>query len=161
MPSLQCIVVLIVTFCFQFVFAFPLTPDPQMTPGDLCTTHDPDFKEFRYQENIPYCYRSVSSSTKKQIYVDYSIPTQCKKRFTIDHFIPLSLGGSNSKLNLWPEHVYVKATRQNLENQLYWDIRGGKITQAEAIEIIVEAKTQLLEISEQILKSNNCDTPTF
>jgi hypothetical protein len=127
-------------FAADIAQAFPLTPDPQETPGSLCTVHDPDYREDRYAEKIPYCARNVSSSTKKSIYRVYGIPSRCTKRYTIDHFVPLSLGGDNSVRNLWPEHANVKATRHNLEQKLYHAINRGDITQQAAVDRIYHEK---------------------
>lgn len=127
-------------FVFEIANAFPLTPDPQETPGSLCTVHHRDYSEDRYPEKIPYCTRNVSSSTKKSIYRVYGIPSHCTNRYTIDHLIPLSLGGDNSVRNLWPEHNYVKATRKDLEMKLFTAINNGQIRQREAVDRIYAAK---------------------
>lgn len=124
-----------------FASAYPATPDPTMTSGDLCTTADADFVEFRYAERIPYCVRNVSREEKTRIYERYHIPARCRTEYTIDHFIPLALGGSNDPRNLWPEHRNVKATRQGLEQELYYAIRSGRMSHAETLAVIVEAKT--------------------
>lgn len=120
--------------------AFPFVPDSHMTTGSYCTTQDPNFSEYRYAENIPYCKRSVSSRTKQDIYRSYGVPKKCQVDYTIDHFIPLSLGGTNHVDNLWPEPKQVKALRQNMEYELYEDVRDGKKTRQEAVDILIEAK---------------------
>jgi hypothetical protein len=120
--------------------AFPFIPDSQSTPGSLCSKRDRDYKQDRYTEKIPYCGRNVASSLKRDIYDDYGISPNCRKEYTIDHFIPLAIGGSNRRENLWPEHKSIKALRQNLEMDVYNEIRTGAISQAEALQIIVEAK---------------------
>lgn len=140
-------------------FAFPLAPNPQATMGDLCTTSNSDFKEYRYSERIPYCNRNVSGSTKSAIYRDYGIPAKCKSRYTIDHFIPLALGGSNEPENLWPEHKNVKATRQGLEEELYWALKKGTITQQEAIDRVVHEKMNPPAVSSGGSKMPECDQP--
>ncbi|HRK06422.1 MAG TPA: hypothetical protein PLZ57_01530 [Pseudobdellovibrionaceae bacterium] len=120
--------------------AFPFIPDSQSTPGSLCSKRDRDYKQDRYAEKIPYCGRNVASSLKRDIYDDYGISANCRKEYTIDHFIPLAIGGSNRRENLWPEHKSIKALRQNLEMDVYNELRNGAISQAEALQIIVEAK---------------------
>src|SRR5262245_32499514 len=85
-------------------FPYPMTPDPSETPGELCTDSDSDFYEYRYKEEIAYCKRNVSSQLKANIYDEYEIPKDERRDYTIDHFIPLSIGGSNHQVNLWPEH---------------------------------------------------------
>src|SRR5689334_9037 len=107
----------------------------------MCDVRNPDFSEFRYAEKIPYCDRNVSAQLKQEIYRKYGIPKKCQYRYTIDHFMPLSLGGDNLMTNLWPEHKLVKATRQSLEYDLYLQLKEGKITQRQAIDIIFEQKT--------------------
>ncbi len=129
-------------FAGTFVSAdsFLVKPDPAMTQGDYCETSDPDFVDFRYSEKVAYCARNVSYWTKKAIYDQYQIPEKCRAEFTVDHYIPLFMGGSNHNGNLWPEHKLVKATRQNLEMDLYVEMKNGRIGQKEAIEIITQAK---------------------
>lgn len=119
---------------------FPYIPNPNWTSGDICDTQDPDFKEFRYSEKIPYCERNVSQHTKTQIYALYGVPTHCRPFYTIDHFIPLSIGGTNDVRNLWPEARAVKKARQNLEQTIFKKLERGQITQTQAIDLILQAK---------------------
>lgn len=121
-------------------FGYPQTPDVKMTPGSICTKESPDYEEDRYDQKIPYCYRNVSYETKQAIYDAYGIPQEERKEYTIDHLIPLSVGGSNQVTNLWPEHKNVKATRPDFETQLYIDVSEGRMTQQEAIDAVMEEK---------------------
>lgn len=123
-----------------FAIAFPLVPAPDQTPGHRCDPSNPDFTEYRYEEKIPYCQRRVTTATKNKIYEKYKIPVAERKNYTIDHFIPLALGGSNAAQNLWPENKKIKALRPKLEMDLYIMISKGEITQLAAITIIEEAK---------------------
>jgi hypothetical protein len=118
----------------------PEIPDGQQTPGSLCSTKDKDYSGVRYGERIPYCRRNVSTETKVAIYEQYGIEASRRKHYTIDHFIPLSIGGSNKPENLWPEHKKIKALRQNLEMDVYQDLQEGVITQEQALSTIREAK---------------------
>lgn len=120
--------------------AFPFTPDETRTNGSICSTSDRDFSEFRYPEKIPYCKRSVSSSDKDKVYRDYGVSKNCRQEYTIDHFIPLSIGGTNRFDNLWPEPKVIKQLRQDLELELFKALSKGQITQDEAIETIRDAK---------------------
>lgn len=118
----------------------PTIPNPANTTGALCAKTDQDYTEDRYQEKIPYCTRNVSSKLKKRVYAVYGVPEECQSQYTIDHFYPLSLGGNNTALNLWPEHKAVKRVRQNLEMDLYLKISNGDIKQDLALRTIEEAK---------------------
>ena len=119
---------------------FPTKPDPDVTVGDYCDEQDPDFVGYRYEDKVPYCIRKVSRHRKTRVYNQYHVPEDCRVEYTVDHYIPLFMGGSNEVANLWPEHRRVKATRQNLEQQLYLELRNGHITQSRAIEVVTEAK---------------------
>lgn len=123
-----------------FASNFPVRPNPQVTSGDYCSPDDPHFDGYRYAERIAHCARTKNSSNKKRAYELYSVPSRCRGEYTVDHFIPLSMGGSNALENLWPEHRHVKATRQNLEEDVFEELAAGKITREEAVAIIVEAK---------------------
>lgn len=122
------------------VVAYPLTPVPHQTPGDICSPSDVHFEEYRYPEQIAYCRRQVSTSLKSYIYKQYKISASYQDNYTIDHMIPLSIGGSNQIQNLWPEHYKVKALRPHLEYKVYLSLRDAEITQVEAINIIRYAK---------------------
>jgi hypothetical protein len=115
-------------------------PDKHKTPGHICTVENLDFKEFRYSEKIPYCKRNVSQEKKVKIYESYSIPNNERKDYTIDHLIPLAIGGSNSEKNLWPENKKIKERRPNLEWDIYKKLEAGDINQEEAITIIIKEK---------------------
>jgi len=131
---------LILLFVSSYSLAFPKIPDVKITYGDLCTNKNSDFVEYRYSEKIPYCKRNVSSNRKNKIYNDYKIPVSERKNFTIDHLIPLSIGGSNKNSNLWAEHLILKKQRGTLELDLYLSLKSGIITQKEAINKIICSK---------------------
>ena len=116
--------------------AFPLVPDVKETPGDLCDTRNHDFAGYRFAEKVPYCRRDVSWELKQRVYDKYKIPRQCRREYTIDHFIPLSMGGSNHERNLWPEHRKIKQSRFDLETETYEKLLHGFLKRDEAYEII-------------------------
>lgn len=134
------IFVLILSLVSINAYSYPKIPDVNQTPGSICSEVDPDFSEYRYGENIPYCRRDVATDLKTQIYINYHVPLECRNRYTIDHLIPLSVGGNNSIENLWPEHKKVKETRANFEYNLYLDLKAGRITQQEAVDRVYEVK---------------------
>lgn len=129
----------------DFQGKFPEGPNPEMTPGSLCTQSS----TYRYPERIKYCDRDVSSGLKKQIIEDYdhdfgfSIKKMPRGDFKIDHFIPLSIGGSNDVTNLWPQHKSIYEHSDPLESDVFNLISQGKIKQADAIRVIKECKLNL------------------
>lgn len=147
------------TLCLFFLFfgiavfaspnthVIPIVPDPELTPGHLCDENDPDFVEHRYPEQIPWCKRNVWPRDRHKAFDAYNIPRDCRPGHTpyiIDHMIPLSIGGSNSAKNLWPEFHLVGKHWGDLEFEMYQKLAAGEISQAEAIETIVAAKTGLV-----------------
>lgn len=123
-------------------FTYPMVPDGTKTPGELCSKADGDFSEYRYPARIIYCRRHVSAELKRQVYEDYGIAVKERDQYTIDHFYPLSMGGSNHRHNLWPEHHAVKALRPDLELELFEALQAGVKSQSEVLDEIREAKTK-------------------
>ncbi|TBR22751.1 hypothetical protein EPO15_07260 [bacterium] len=110
-------------------------PDPDKTPGRLCTTDDPDFLEFRYPERIPYCKRHVTKEEKRRVAAAYGIPESEWPNYEFDHLIPLGIGGSSLDENIWPQPRGDDEAegKDKLELALYKALAAGTITQAEAV----------------------------
>ena len=131
---------------------YPTMPDANLTPGAICEDSD----VHRYPENIVYCDRDVDTKLKNDIIRQYdeqlgfSIRTISRNEFKIDHFIPLSIGGANSRENLWPQHRTVYTVTDPLEHLLFERIKEGRIKQADAIRVMREAKLNLGRVSELI-----------
>jgi hypothetical protein len=47
--------------------------------------------------------RRVSIKTRSKVYVEYHVSKNDQFKYTLDHLIPLELGGSNTLDNFWPE----------------------------------------------------------
>lgn len=139
MKSILLGLILISSFTVQ-TQAYPLVPNPKWAQGHLCDRSNPDYETDRYSQKIPYCRRNVESDLKQKLYDLYNIPENCRNRFTIDHIIPLSIGGDNSPENLWPEHKNVKATRPMLEEEIFGEVRDGRMSQEEAVQRILAVK---------------------
>jgi len=112
-------------------------PDPGLTPGALCSADDPHFDGYRYAEHVPHCRRSVSRSRKDDVYEAYGVPDDERGAYEVDHRISLSLGGDNSFENLWPLYQPAARRKAQLEQQLYLDLRDGRIDQATAIDAVL------------------------
>jgi hypothetical protein len=141
-----------VLFLVQSVFAgqgsFPAGPDRQLTPGETCTHPT----EYRYPEHIPYCERNVDSELKRDIIRMYdrergfTIQQMPRGQFKIDHYIPLCMGGSNERENLWPQHQSVYNITDPMEPALCQKMAEGKVTQARAMELIRQGKNNLDQV---------------
>jgi len=117
-------------------FAYPLKPNHHLSPGSFCTVNDPDFTEFRYEENIPYCTRNVSFARKNAICKRDGVDD--RKDFVVDHIIPLSIGGNNKDDNLWCQHHSLSTA--SLEYNCYTQLKNNQITRLEATNIILNCK---------------------
>lgn len=153
MKAIRSFVTAVVLFVSLVSFAedkFPVGPNPQTTPGSLCENSEVR----RYPENIVYCDRDVSTATKNALIkmydneLGYHIGSMSRGDFKIDHFIPLSIGGSNNSDNLWPQHKSVYKVTDPLEQLLFDKIKDGHIKQEEAIRVIREGKLNLGRVPE-------------
>lgn len=133
---------------FQKNTDFPEGPDPRLTPGSLCdrpSTH-------RYPERIPYCERNVESHTKREIFreydakLGYNTRSMNRQDFKIDHYIPLCMGGSNEKDNLWPQHVSVYTLTDPMEGLACEKMAQGRLSQDDAVELIKRGKNDHAQI---------------
>lgn len=133
---------------------FPVAPDQQMTPGDLCQVPN----ALRYPEKISYCDRNVDKNEKWLVIQNYMkkynfmIDETNRTEFKIDHYIPLCMGGANSVANLWPQHQSVYLISDPLEVVLCEKLAEGKMTQHAAIEKIKQGKLDYKNIPALILE---------
>jgi hypothetical protein len=68
-----------------------ITPVPPASAQDVCVPG--------YAKKV----RAVPAWLKRQASAEYGITQYKTGNYEVDHLIPLSLGGSNSIRNLWPE----------------------------------------------------------
>lgn len=151
-----------ISVAFSVAFAgqserFPKNPNMTETTGELCTAS----KTRRYPEGIAYCERSVDSYTKKAVIqkydslFGYEIGMMNRMDFKIDHLIPLCAGGANTEENLWPQHKSVYTITDPIEPLLCEKMKEGKLLQAEAVKIIIQAKMNLKDVPALMDKLNS------
>jgi hypothetical protein len=110
-------------------------PDPALTPGDTLEVTARDVCTPGYAGKV----RDVPVSVKRAVWIRYGYDKPPPGEWEIDHFVPLTIGGSNSILNLWPEpgagrwNFHVK---DRLEFRLHMEVCGGTISLAAAQEDI-------------------------
>jgi hypothetical protein len=112
-------------------------PDPNLTPGFLCTDSDPNFDGYRYPEQIAHCQRNVPRSEKNDIADNYGVDRSTYSEYEFDHLIPLGIGGSDDESNIWPQPKDEAVDKDKLEEQLYIALRDGTMTQADAVSTIL------------------------
>lgn len=126
----------IVSLIFQFSTALAYRlPDPKLTPGAICTEHDPDFKGYDYPSQVARCNRNVSFQEKKLVAENYgNIDVSQWKNYEFDHYMPLCAGGSNSLENLWPQPLSEAAVKDKLEVEICNALKTGSMTQPQALQ---------------------------
>ena len=108
-------------------------PDPELTPGKLCTAQDLDFDGYRYPSKIPYCRRRVTEKMKMTVASSYGIPKEDWNKYEFDHYIPLSAGGANDVTNIWPQPLDDAKDKDVVEVQVYRGLKSGEMTQPIAL----------------------------
>ncbi len=113
---------------------WPLYPDPALTPGDF-------FPDATAAEVCTPGYataaRHVPRSERDAVFAEYGDP-QDASLYTLDHFIPLNLGGSDAITNLWPEPVSAPGSHEKdkVEDYLHQQVCSGAMSLDDAREAI-------------------------
>jgi hypothetical protein len=66
--------------------------------------------------------RAVPAWLKRQAYAEYEITQYKTGDYEVDHLIALSLGGSNSIRNLWPESTKTTPWNSYVKDALEWKL---------------------------------------
>jgi len=107
-------------------------PDSACTPGEV--NPEATLEKLKDPEWIKAA-RDVSEKTKQEIYREYGITEHHKGEYEIDHLIPIELGGSNNKANLWPELAEPRPgfhEKDELENYFHGVVKKGYLSLAGA-----------------------------
>src|SRR5215813_8363526 len=137
---------LVFLFLIQAVLAqqpTPTLPDPKLTPGDTFEVTDQDVCVPGYAKKV----RAVPAWLKRQAYTEYGITEYKTGDYEVDHLIPLSLGGSNSIRNLWPQSTktspwnsYVKDAPKISKRELVERWVGSDCEHRAALQVMKNAK---------------------
>jgi hypothetical protein len=104
----------------------PILPDTKLTPGDTFDVSAQDVCVPGYAKKA----RAVPAWLKRQAYAEYGI-TDHGQDYEVDHLIPLSLGGSNSIRNLWPQSTrtlpWNSFVKDALERKLHELVCDGQL----------------------------------
>src|SRR5215475_6927950 len=105
----------------------PILPDPKLTPGDTFDVTPEDVCVPGYAKKV----RAVPAWLKRRAYAEYGITQYKTGDYEVDHLIPLSLGGSNSIRNLWPQStktsLWNSYVKDALERKLHKLVCAGQL----------------------------------
>ncbi|WP_408095746.1 hypothetical protein ACJVC5_11935 [Peredibacter sp. HCB2-198] len=130
---------------------YPIRADRRLTPGKFC---EPQLAtEYRYQEQIPYCERDVTTELKNEIFaayrkLGYTLNSANRSDYKIDHYIPLCLGGSNDRTNLWPQHVSIYNITDSIEALTCEKLQQNRINRRDAVTVLLTVKNDLSKAKE-------------
>jgi hypothetical protein len=117
---------------------YPFVPDPARTPGAALEVTAADICMPGYSKRV----RDVPTEVKRQVYASYGVRTHQPGEYEIDHLINLSLGGSNSVRNLWPQSFRTSPwnarVKDDLEVELHRRVCAGTLDLAKAQRIIAQ-----------------------
>lgn len=109
-------------------------PNPDLTQGDILTTDKNIVCVSGYSSTV----RDVPLSLRKKVFENYGVEYPAPKGTTeLDHFISLSLGGSNSESNLWVEPAPEYKWKDKVEYYLWRKVcKDNAMTIEEAQRLI-------------------------
>lgn len=105
----------------------PYLPDPKLTPGDVFDVTIEDICTPGYSKKV----RMVPKSLRDQAFRNYGVEQHQGVDYQLDHLIPLSIGGSNSIRNLWPQPNHTSPwgarAKDRLENRVRRLVCAGEL----------------------------------
>lgn len=86
-------------------------PDSKCTPGGVTTTNVTQLCRSRKGTTFSKDSRNLIPAVKDIVRSDYGLTSQDTKGWQFDHLVPVSLGGTNAPVNIWPQEHYQQKDR--------------------------------------------------
>lgn len=113
-----------------------------MTPGAYCEKNGTDYIGMAYDNTVPICKRHVTNSKKVAVAKLYGIDKKDIRFYRFDHYIPISLGGSNDIKNIWPEPIRESKKKDEIEKSAIRKLKSKQVTYKQAIQMISDYVNQ-------------------
>jgi len=107
-------------------------PNSKYTPGDVSSFVMLNWICNHYIDSFPPSIVDV-----RKAYSNYGVLLN-DKNYKLDFLIPISLGGTNSVKNMWPQTYKQWLAKNKIENDILFDICNGKISFKEAQELLAK-----------------------
>lgn len=110
---------------------------PNLTKDDICWSG--------YSASV----RDVSESLKNEVYESYGVYSREPYEYEIDHYVPLSIGGSNDVSNLFPEKYNMTLgarTKDKVENCFHRKVCDGSLDLSLAQHIMATNWTEGMDL---------------
>jgi hypothetical protein len=133
------------------------SPDPSLTPGAIRTTDTAEICSTGTSQ-----FRHGDRARSDLIFARYHIAREDRMAYTLDHLIPLEIGGADVVENLWPQPRRSLAgewddeRKDQLEHQLHALVCSGQLDVVVAQKAISEDWTALYG---QVFPSTNLFPP--
>ena len=126
------LVLVLTGLCLAQSSSPPMVPLSSLTPGDILTSDVNVVCVSGYSARV----RNVSAATKRQVFQAYGLVKKAGQEWEVDHLVPLSIGGSNSVRNLWPQAGFTVPlnfhVKDKLENAMLDLVCSGRLDLAQA-----------------------------
>jgi hypothetical protein len=86
-------------------------PDSRCTPGGVTTTSVTELCRSREGTTFSQDSRNVIAAVKASVRYDYGLTPEETRGWQFDHLVPVSLGGTNAPVNIWPQEHYQEKDR--------------------------------------------------
>lgn len=100
-------------------------PDPVCTPGEVLPLGKDVLCSQRTRER-----RAVAESERREVFASYGLRDDGS--YVLDHRVPLCLGGTNGRGNLWPQREWEALDKDRVESRLCRLVCAGKLGLEEA-----------------------------
>lgn len=108
-------------------------PDPSLTPGATAVTVTAATVQSTIcRAGYAHSFRNVSVATRSQVFARYRVLQRERRRYVIDHLVPLEVGGSNAITNLWPQVKEQAKQKDDVERTVHLAVCSGSIALAPA-----------------------------
>ena len=96
-------------------------PNPALTPGVVRQITRDEICATRWGKDS----RHVTLAMRRQVFAQYHVSWDDRRKYEVDHLIPRELGGADDVRNLWPQIWAEAHVKDKVENVLHKGVCVG------------------------------------